>query len=336
MVGSTPTLRGFKQSDEELIRAHLNEHRFFWIDLPIHEAGAALDFLQVAHHASRRLLNAGTSEPPSRKFHSDQEHVVFPFPYVRRPTAALADGPAATDAGEAGVLVHGDYLVTVHEAGFWLGDALSFDPYGHRSERYIVYAVLDGMLWTVFEALDQIGTEMGEMEDELAEGTGRPGERRRTVGAAQLRLSNLRRLLAPQRGIFERVSAEVGLVKGLEGNPDIPNQPTDYFERVGSQLGRAVDDIDAAARDLGSLIDLSISETNYRLSIVATIFLPITALTGFFGMNFLWLTDRIESVVVFWLLGFGVPALSVAVAAWLIARGEGGLPTIRPERTEPG
>ena len=39
---------------------------------------------------------------------------------------------------------------------------------------------------------------------------------------------------------------------------------------------------------------------------IATIFLPLTFLTGFFGMNFGWLVDHIDSATAFWLLGVGL------------------------------
>ena len=65
------------------------------------------------------------------------------------------------------------------------------------------------MLWTVYEALDSIGSEMVVLEDALVDGRGDHSLRRRTVGGAHARLSVLRRLLAPHSGIFERISAEV-------------------------------------------------------------------------------------------------------------------------------
>jgi CorA-like Mg2+ transporter protein len=40
------------------------------------------------------------------------------------------------------------------------------------------------------------------------------------------------------------------------------------------------------------------------LSFVATIFVPLTFVTGFFGMSFCWLTDQTDSPIAFWLLGF--------------------------------
>ena len=60
-----------------------------------------------------------------------------------------------------------------------------------------------------------------------------------------------------------------------------------------------VDGIDAASDSMAKLIDLRLNETMYWLTVVATIFLPLTFMTGFFGMNFGWMVDRIDTPAAF-------------------------------------
>ena len=54
---------------------------------------------------------------------------------------------------------------------------------------------------------------------------------------------------------------------------------------------------------MGMLLDLQLNERAYLVSVVATIFVPLTFVTGFFGMNFGWMVDHIDSPIAFWLLG---------------------------------
>ena len=55
------------------------------------------------------------------------------------------------------------------------------------------------------------------------------------------------------------------------------------------------------------MLDTYSNEVQERLTIVATIFLPLTVLTGFFGMNFNWMIDNLSSAWAFFALGVGGP-----------------------------
>jgi Mg2+ and Co2+ transporter CorA len=59
-----------------------------------------------------------------------------------------------------------------------------------------------------------------------------------------------------------------------------------------------------------------------RLTLVSLIFLPVTALTGFFGMNFNWMIDAIGGEAAFLVLGVMLPLLCVAFTiSWLVGQG---------------
>ena len=59
-----------------------------------------------------------------------------------------------------------------------------------------------------------------------------------------------------------------------------------------------------------------------RLTLVSLIFLPLTAVTGFFGMNFNWMIASLDSSAAFLILGVLLPTLMVLLTvAWFYFRG---------------
>jgi Mg2+ and Co2+ transporter CorA len=88
-----------------------------------------------------------------------------------------------------------------------------------------------------------------------------------------------------------------------------------YFDRLEDQLNRLLESIDAATNAMRKVLDLQLNERAYVHSVVATIFVPLTFVTCFFGMNFGWMVDQVDSAVAFWLLGFIVP-IATATLLW--------------------
>jgi magnesium transporter len=104
----------------------------------------------------------------------------------------------------------------------------------------------------------------------------------------------------------------------IERLPGLQADEERYFDRLGDQVNRLVDATDAAGNGMASVIDLRLNETSYWLTVVATIFLPLTFITGFFGMNFDWMIAQIDTQLAFWLLGLGTPLVAVLLVWRLI------------------
>lgn len=71
---------------------------------------------------------------------------------------------------------------------------------------------------------------------------------------------------------------------------------------------------------LGDLLAEQGAVVNERLTLVATIFLPLTLATGFFGMNFAWMQERTGSVGAFVLLGIVLPTLATVITLVVVRR----------------
>jgi magnesium transporter len=65
-----------------------------------------------------------------------------------------------------------------------------------------------------------------------------------------------------------------------------------------------------------SAVSNRLNEVMKRLTLLATVFLPLTFVTGFFGQNFGWLTDNVSNAQSFFLLGLGLLLASV-FALWI-------------------
>ncbi len=322
-------IEGLGDQERRQAKELLEGGHYFWIDVVSDgEAPEVLaKELRIDDRALEALLDFDPDAPPSRRFHIDGKHVAFAMScYVETPEAESSGLPLLegheSQLVDVRVLVSGGYLLTIHEEPISLPDLLQIQEPGGRSEQYMVYAVLDAMVATAYDALNQAELVLEEM---LLSAAALRDARLRATTLRQLsaRLSEMRRTLGPQQGLFERISEEIGRIEGLK--PDSEQ----YFARIRNQLGRLINSLDSAASTMAQLIDLRLNSTMYRLTVVATIFLPLTFIVGFFGMNFGWMTDRIDTFATFVLLGIVLPLL-LAGGTWVVVQLRG-----RPVAVEP-
>ena len=306
-------IEGLGRRERERIRELRTRKAFFWIDLSLSGTSGddLADALDVPDKALDMLLDFGADSSSTRRFYSDGQHVVFSFWCFLETSGAGSSEPLQPI--EVHVLISGEYMLTLHVEAVSLPGALEIDPPEGRSEQYFVYAILDAMVGTAFDALGEIESTLEGLQ--LLSGDMASSKlRMATLGRINSRLSRMRLRLGPQRGVFERISEEIEQVTGLGADSE------HYFERIDQQLIRLIRGIDAAGDELAKLIDLRLNETIYWLTVVATIFLPLTFITGFFGMNFAWMVDHIDTALAFVLLGIGAPLLGVALTLLLVRR----------------
>jgi magnesium transporter len=311
----TEILQGLDDANRTRVGALRGEGRFFWIDASAGETSADElgEVLSIPSGALQTLLGLGAERRSAQKFSADGRHVVFKLTCYVDPSRLGGTTIDWLRAVEVHVLVCREYLLTLHEERVSLPKELALDIPAGRSEQYVVYTVLEAMVTSAFDALNEVELRLDDLattSTDLAAGRVRMASLR----AITSRLSAMRRQVGPQRGVFERIGVELARLEGLEAD----DEP--YFDRITRQVNRLVDAIDAAVTSLATLIDLRLNETIYWLTVVATIFLPLTFLTGFFGMNFGWMIKRIDTSLAFWLLGVGTLLVGVALIWRLIVR----------------
>src|SRR6201996_8395786 len=129
----------------------------------------------------------------------------------------------------------------------------------------------------------------------------------------------LGRVATPQRDMLARHIDDILQLPGLE------KDSRDYFRDVYDHAIRISDQVDSfrdlllGSRDAYlSVTSNRLNEISKQLTVVATIFLPLSFVVGFFGQNFGWMVRNINSAADFWLIGGGSMVLSVVILVlWL-------------------
>lgn len=212
-----------------------------------------------------------------------------------------------------------DWLITVHEKpnaaqeSTWARVLQSPSDTLGRGPDFVAYLVADAMVDSNFPILDRFNDSLEELEDQIFLA---PSQKQleRTFELKRL-LVGLRRVLSPQRDI-------VGLL-AKRGIPQVQERTVLYFRDVYDHLVRLYEQIDTGRDILGSVVDGYLSmvanktnEVTKQLTIFATIFLPLSFITGFFGQNF----EVLSHPSMFWTMMALVFLLPVGLLAWFKAR----------------
>ena len=305
----TEVVYGLAAAERERLAALRAEGRFFWIDVSRAETSRE-DLVRALGIPDRAAAALGSAREgyASRAFHADGESVVFALRCYVESEAEDDGAEYRLRPIEVQVLVTSDYLLTLHDESLSLPAVLAIDTSRERSKRYVVYSGLDARLATTSDALDEVELRLDAMVAAWTQGEG-GSVPRATLRRAGARLATMRRWVRNEQAVFERVGVEIGALRDF-GATDEP-----YLDRLDEQVDRLLASIDAAVSAMGMVLDLQLNERAYVVSVVATIFVPLTFITGFFGMNFGWMVDRVDNQAAFWLLGFLVP-IATAVLSW--------------------
>jgi magnesium transporter len=300
----TEVLTGLAAGDRERVAALRAEGRFFWLDVSLSETSRdeLVDTLGVPERALE-----GRS-----RVRADAQSVDFALRcYVPKERPADRDAYRLRPI-EVGIVVTSGYLLTFHDERVSLPALLAIDLPQDRSRGSVVYTILDAMLMSASDALEEVEDSLDSLAASVTGAGG--GVPRAMLQTPVARLATMRRWVRAEQAAFERVGFDIRALIGF----DEPEEP--YLDRLDEHADRLLASIDAAANAMAMVLDLQLNERAYLLSVVATIFVPLTFITGFFGMNFGWMVDSIDTQVAFWLLGFVVPAATAALAWRLFVR----------------
>jgi magnesium transporter len=255
--------------------------------------------------------------------HADQRSKFEDYPgtsfIVLHRLSGDPDGEGVGDK-ELHAFLTAEALVTVHVEPIAELDAVFQRTKGdpevlRRGPDFALYLVYDAITDAHFALADRLSDDVEVLNEEVLEN---PREKEVVARISDLRhkLAHLRRRLAPQREVLAALARP--------GQPVVHEKTVVYFRDVQDHVVRITEELDTARDLVSQTMEIYLSSVNNRLSAVmarmalaATVFLPLTFVTGFFGMN-LPHTDDPRG---WWVVAAFVVALPPAMWLWFLRRG---------------
>jgi magnesium transporter len=305
--------------DEGSIQRALGAGELLWLDFrPADPDGIAM--LRDDFHL-HPLAIAAVSEFGQRPKVEDFGGVVYLVAYG-------LTGLGKDDLTEVHVFIAKDYLITVRQDhchaldDLWdrLGRPGGLPTGSNRPTRLILlHHIMDALIDSFFPRLAEFDDRIDELQEQIF---AKPSnDQLQELFNMQRWLVNVRKLVAPARDVM------ASLVSGMVELPGATPASDPYLRDLYDHLIRINDQIDSY-RDLLSngmdaylsMVSNNLNEVMKQLAIIATIFLPLSFLTGFFGQNFAWLVGRLGSVSVFLIFGVGSELVAIGALYWLFRR----------------
>jgi magnesium transporter len=231
------------------------------------------------------ILN--TEQRPKLEDHGDYLYVVLRLFHE----SADADGLAPE---QVSIILGHNWLISLQEK-----EGKLLDPIRERLRTgrgrlrkggadTLAHALLDGIVDQYFIILDQLGERIEDLEEALIT---RPSPvTLRAIQALKREMILLRKSVWPLREMIGSL--------GRSGSPLIRESSVIYFRDVYDHAVQVIDTIETYRDMLSGMLDIYLSSISNRmneimkvLTIIATIYMPLTFLAGVYGMNFKYMPE---------------------------------------------
>jgi magnesium transporter len=175
----------------------------------------------------------------------------------------------------------------------------------------VLHEVVDTLVESFNEPLEALDDRLEQIETEIVE---EPAQSQvREILSMRRELATLRKAIGPQRDLFGH------LTTGVEELPGMTDDAQHAFRDLYDHLYRLGETMDASRDVMTGALDVYLSSSsnrlgviNKQLTVIATIFLPLSFITGFFGQNFAFMVRHVGSWAAFLVLGIGLELLAGA------------------------
>jgi magnesium transporter len=230
------------------------------------------------------ILN--THQRPKLEDHGDYLYVVL--------KRFRPDGNSRLVREQVSLVLGPNYLISLQEME---GDLLNPVRERLRNDRCrlrrggaddLAHALLDGIVDGYFSVLDGVAEQIEAIEEELMS---RPSQKTlQSIQTFKREMILLRKAVWPLREVVGSLSRS--------DSPLIRESSAIYFRDVSDHTVQVIDTIETYREMLSGMLDIYLSAVSNRmneimkvLTVIATIFMPLTFLAGVYGMNFRYMPE---------------------------------------------
>jgi magnesium transporter len=279
---------------KELLRYLSDPEALIWCGLQ--HRGRADRALRRTAAGCLRLRDDLSVEDCFTRSHLPKVDIYHEYLFIVLFSFHLSEKRRRVETVEVDMYVGNNYVVCVHprplrELGRARGRFLSRDEFVCSSPANVAHAVLDAVVDEYLPIMNRLSAMVDGIEEELLEeDEDVPVSVLESLFHLKHELTALRRLAVPLRdvvGLLTRPSARL-----------LPEETQAYYDDVRDHLLRVIDMIDTMRDYLAGSLDIyttrqtqRINQSMQRLTAISVIFLPLTFITGIYGMNFSYMPE---------------------------------------------
>lgn len=255
-----------------------------WIDLydcsvsELNYVGHIFDFHPLA-------LEDCLQESPRDKLDNYDDYYFFVFHAIRYFEDAQEEDEITSI--ELDVFMGPNYLVTIHPVaqsavGKVARICLKETELMNRGPEYLLYKIVDNMVDDCFPIIERLGERIDELEDDIF--LSRSQVTTEEILTLKRTIILLRKVLIPQRRIFGNINGRYSFFINEDNIPYYLDL-TDHLDSILDTANTYRDLANSLMETYYSIITGRTSEIITILTIISIIMMPLTVITGFFGMN---------------------------------------------------
>jgi magnesium transporter len=183
----------------------------------------------------------------------------------------------------------------------------------------VFYLIMDTLIDSFFPVLSEFDDAIDDLESAILKTP--TEEQLGTLFEMKREIMTIRKVVTPQRDMIATLNS------GMVAIPGMNDESSAYFRSLYDHLIRISDMVDSYRDLISGAMDTHLSMVSNRLNVVmkqlaiiATIFLPLGFLTGFFGQNFAWPLAHLTTMPEFVFIGLGSELVAIVVLIGLFRR----------------